>query len=69
MGLHTAIGRATLDAFTRALPVTGDTERATLEAGTVGFEGDLFSGQPDFDALRQRDPNRLTDAEQAFLAN
>lgn len=69
MGLHTAIGRATLDAFTRALPIMGDTERAALEAGTVGFEGDLFSGRPDFDALRQRGPNRLTDAEQAFLAN
>ena len=45
----------------------GDTERAALEAGTVGFEGQLFSGQPDFDALRQRGANRLTAAEQSFL--
>jgi acyl-CoA dehydrogenase len=47
----------------------GDTERAALEAGTVGFEGQLFAGQPDFDALRARGPNRLTAAEQAFLDN
>lgn len=45
----------------------GDTERAALEAGTVGFEGQLFSGQPDFDLLRHMGPNKLTEAEQAFL--
>ncbi|MDP3085302.1 MAG: acyl-CoA dehydrogenase family protein [Rubrivivax sp.] len=45
----------------------GDTERAALEAGTVGFEGDLFAGRPDFDALRARGPNRLSQAERAFL--
>ena len=31
----------------------GDTERAALEAGTVGFEGRIFAGQPDFDALNK----------------
>jgi len=53
--------------FSKALPAMGDTERAALEAGTVGFEGQLFTGSPDFDALIARGPNRLTDEEQGFL--
>jgi acyl-CoA dehydrogenase len=67
MGLAEIVGRAALGPFAKALPAMGDTERAALEAGTVGFEGDLFAGRPDFDALRGRGANRLTDAEQAFL--
>jgi len=53
--------------FSKALPAMGDTERAALEAGTVGFEGQLFAGLPDFDALIARGPNRLTDDERRFL--
>lgn len=45
----------------------GDTERAALEAGTVGFEGQLFAGRPDFDVLRGIGPNQLTEEEQDFL--
>ena len=45
----------------------GDTERAALEAGTVGFEGQLFAGAPDFDLLRFMGPNKLTPEEQSFL--
>ncbi|MDH5538012.1 MAG: acyl-CoA dehydrogenase [Rhizobacter sp.] len=67
MGWHAMVGRAALKAFSKALPAMGDTERAALEAGTVGFEGALFAGHPDFDALRLRGANRLTAAEQAFL--
>ena len=62
-GLAGWIGRRALEPFSRALPPMGDTERAALEAGTVGLEGRLFSGQPDFDALLALAPNRLTDAE------
>ncbi len=69
MGLHNMLGRAALAPFSKALPTMGETERAALEAGTVGFEGELFAGRPDFDALRQRGPNRLTPEEQAFLDN
>jgi acyl-CoA dehydrogenase len=67
MGLHRLIGRLALAPFSKALPAMGETERAALEAGTVGFEGELFSGRPDFDALLRRGPNRLTDAEQRFI--
>ena len=53
--------------FTKALPAIGDAERAALEAGSVGFEGALFSGRADFDALLGCGSNQLSSAEQAFL--
>ena len=37
--------------YTRLLPPLSDTERTALESGTVGFEGQLFSGKPDWDQL------------------
>ena len=67
MSLASFVGRIALKPFSRALPPMGDTERAALEAGTVGFEGQLFAGRPDFGALRNVGPNRLTAEEQAFL--
>ncbi|WP_418316809.1 acyl-CoA dehydrogenase [Piscinibacter sakaiensis] len=67
MSFAAMIGRAALKPFASALPSMGDTERAALEAGSVGFEGELFAGRPDFDALLARGPNRLTGQEQHFL--
>jgi len=67
MGFARWLGQAAMKPFARALPVMGDTERAALEAGTVGFEGRLFSGRPDFDALLAAGPNVLSAKEQAFL--
>ena len=34
------------------LPRVSDTEQQALEAGTVGFDAELFSGTPDWDKLR-----------------
>ena len=51
----------------KAMPVMSATEREALEAGTVSWEGDLFSGSPDFSVLQQTPVVRLTDDEQAFL--
>jgi acyl-CoA dehydrogenase len=65
--IATLLGRWALEPFSKALPQMGDTERAALEAGTVGFEGALFGGRPDFDRLLATAPNRLTPEEQAFL--
>ena len=67
MRVDELVGSLALSAFTKALPPIGDTERAALEAGTVGFEGQLFSGRPDFDALASVGPNQLSAAEQSFL--
>ncbi len=69
MGIASLVGRFAMAPFAKALPVMGDTERAALEAGTVGFEGRLFAGQPDFNALIATGPNQLTAEEQAFLDN
>ena len=51
----------------KAMPVMSSTEREALEAGTVGWEGDLFSGAPDFTILRSAPAVQLTPEEQAFL--
>lgn len=69
MGIASLVGRWALAPFSKALPPMGDTERAALEAGTVGFERQLFAGTPDFDALIATGPNKLTADEQAFLDN
>ena len=37
--------------FQKVTPKLSDTEQIALEAGTVGFEGELFSGKPDFSKL------------------
>lgn len=53
--------------YTRILPPLSDTERTALEAGTVGFEGQLFSGIPDWSQLLNLPKPELTAEEQAFL--
>ncbi len=61
------ITRPLLDFYTKILPPLSDTERTALEAGTVGFEGELFSGKPKWAALLDQPKPELTAEEQAFL--
>lgn len=49
------------------LPTMGETERTALEAGTVWWDGELFSGNPDWQKLLDFKPKQLTAEEQAFL--
>lgn len=56
-----------LTIFRRAMPAMSATEREALEAGTVSWEGDLFSGSPDFQKLLDAPAVNLTLKEQAFL--
>jgi len=49
------------------LPRMGDTERIALEAGTVWWDGDLFSGNPDWRKLLDFKVRLLSDRERAFL--
>jgi acyl-CoA dehydrogenase len=49
------------------LPAMGKTERVALEAGTVGWDGDLFSGNPDWNKLLDFKVQPLSEKEQAFL--
>lgn len=53
--------------YRRAMPSMSSTERDALEAGTVGWEGQLFSGNPDFTRLDNIKPVCLTPEEQAFM--
>jgi len=49
------------------LPRLGDTERIALEAGTVWWDRDLFSGAPDWSRLFEFRAQALSEREQAFL--
>ena len=50
-----------------ALPRMGDTERIALEAGTVWWEAELFSGRPRWRKLLDFRPKALSGRERAFL--
>ncbi len=56
-----------LQLFARVTPRMSDTEQTALEAGTVGFEGELFSGRPDWSKLLAQPVPQLSAEEQAFL--
>src|SRR5258706_1887120 len=53
----------------RILPPVSKTEQEAIDAGTIGFDAELFSGRPDWNKLRAVDPIILTDAERHFLDN
>ena len=61
------ISRPALRAYLKLLPKMSDTEREALEAGTVWWDGELFTGNPDWSKLRANPPARLSAEEQAFL--
>ena len=61
------ISRPFLRAYLRLLPKMSDTEREALEAGTVWWDGELFSGNPDWSKLRATPAPRLSPEEQAFI--
>jgi acyl-CoA dehydrogenase len=62
-----AISAKLLKIYQTMTPQLSETERVALEAGTVGWEGELFSGRPRFDQLLSRPAPQLTAEEQAFL--
>ena len=53
--------------FRKALPQVSQTEQEALDAGTVWWDGELFSGRPDWNKLFGTPKPRLTPDEQAFL--
>ena len=61
------ISRPLLQRFRRALPQISATEREALDAGTVWWDGELLSGDPDWRRLRALPSPRLNAEEQAFL--
>ncbi|GAK84396.1 butyryl-CoA dehydrogenase [Vibrio ponticus] len=55
--------------FKKVLPPLSDTEREAMEAGSVCWDGELFSGRPDFTTLHQYPKPTLTAEEQSFMDN
>ena len=61
------ISRPFLRTYRRMLPSMSSTEKDALEAGTVWWDGELFTGGPDWDKLLSATPPRLSAEEQAFI--
>src|SRR5262245_49365275 len=49
------------------LPRMSDTERIAIEAGTVGWEAEFYTGRPYWRRLLNFQPKELSTQEQAFL--
>ncbi|MEA1888951.1 MAG: acyl-CoA dehydrogenase [Pseudomonadota bacterium] len=61
------ISEKLLALFRKLLPEMSETERIALEAGTVWWDKELFSGKPDWKRLQSTPPAHLNAEEQAFI--
>jgi acyl-CoA dehydrogenase len=61
------ITRPFMKTYLKLLPRMSQTEKEALEAGTVWWDGELFSGAPRWDKLLAARPPQLSAAEQEFL--
>lgn len=53
--------------FRKVMPTMSQTEKEALDAGTVWWDAELFSGRPDWNKLLNTPPVKLSAEEQAFL--
>ena len=51
------------------MPKISKTEDAALQAGTVGFDGEIFNGNPTLKGLVAKYDIKLTVDEQSFMDN
>jgi len=61
------ISAPVMKSFQGMTPEISETEQIALDAGTVGFEGELFTGKPNWKKLLSRPLPELTVEEQAFI--
>ncbi|MEJ2590485.1 MAG: acyl-CoA dehydrogenase [Candidatus Thiodiazotropha sp.] len=61
------ITRPLLRTFRKVMPAMSETEKSALNAGNVWWDGELFSGQPDWNHLLRQPACRLSEREQAFI--
>jgi len=61
------VSRFAMKLMAPVLPRLGETERIALEAGTVWWDAELFSGLPHWEKLLDFNPQPLTAEEQAFI--
>ncbi len=64
---RTLISNAVLAGFRKAMPPMSDTEREAIEAGTVWWDAELFSGRPNWARLLAVGKPSLTAGERHFL--
>ncbi|WP_025041459.1 acyl-CoA dehydrogenase [Nitrosospira briensis] len=62
------ISNRLLKVFRKILPKVSQTEQEALDAGTVWWDGELFSGKPNWNKLLAYPKPRLSVEEKAFLA-
>ena len=63
------ITRPTFKMFKKVLPPLSQTEREAMEAGDVWWDGELFSGDPDWQKLHNYPRPQLSEKETAFIDN
>lgn len=56
-----------LGAVRKILPRVSRTEQEALDAGTIGWDAEMFSGRPNWDAMLKIGDGRLSVEEQEFL--
>ncbi len=61
------LSRSFMQFYKKSLPNISETERVALEAGTVGWDGELFSGKPDYRKLHALNKPELSSEEKDFL--
>ncbi len=66
---RTIVSGAVLKLFRKVLPVISATEQEAIDAGTVWWDGELFSGRPDWDRMLALPKCGLSATEQHFLDN
>ena len=66
---RTLVSGTALKIFRKILPQISATEQEAIDAGTVWWDGDLFSGNPDWNKLLAFPKPSLSADEQAFLDN
>jgi len=55
--------------FKKVAPKVSATEQEALDAGTVGWDGEIFTGRPDWQKLLSNRDTGLSEDEQAFVDN
>ncbi|MEM7621160.1 MAG: acyl-CoA dehydrogenase [Pseudomonadota bacterium] len=64
---HTLFIKPAFKFIKNILPKVSATEQEALDAGTVGWDAELFSGEPDWSKLKAIAPITLNEEEQNFL--
>ncbi|MGR8922093.1 MAG: acyl-CoA dehydrogenase, partial [Gammaproteobacteria bacterium] len=64
---HKYLSGPALATVRRVMPPMSQTERDALDAGTVWWDAELFSGRPDWPRLLDHAPFTLSKEEQAFI--